>query len=97
MATETSTTKMTNVAKEPEDDKRSIPLSFSCFDPKWIVFDDKTLIKIRVLDRTKCRGICQRIGHCLAFSANKSFCVLKMSSNMENLQSVAAMLSVFMR
>ena len=96
MATETSTIKMTNVAKEPEDDKRSIPLSFSCFDPKWVVFDDKTLIKIKVLDRTKCRGICQRINYCLAFSANETFCILKMSSNMENLQSVTAMLSVFM-
>ena len=96
MATETSTTKMANVAKEPEDDKRSIPLSFSCFDPKWVVFDDKTLIKIKVLDRTKCRGICQRINYCLAFSANETFCILKMSSNMENLQSVTAMLSVFM-
>ena len=96
MATETSTIKMTNVAKEHEDDQRSIPLSFSCFDPKWVVFDDKTLIKIKVLDRTKCRGICQRINYCLAFSANETFCILKMSSNMENLQSVTAMLSVFM-
>ena len=95
--TEITTTKIISVAKKPEDDKRSIPLSFSCFDPKWIVFDDKTLIKIKVLDRTKCRGICQRISHCLAFSANESFCVLKMSSIMENLQSVAAMLSIFMR
>ena len=82
-------------AQKPKDEKLNILLTLSCFDPSWPVFDDRTLIKLRVLDRTKCLGICQRVDHCLAFSAQENFCVFKMSSSIENLKSVTAMLSAF--
>ena len=77
-------------------EKQNAVFSLSCFEPSWLVFDDKTLIKLKVLDRTKCLGICQRIDHCLAFSAQENFCLFKMSLSIENLQSVTAMLSAFL-
>ena len=90
-----TTTEVLNVPQEPKDENLNILISFSCFDPSWPIFDDKTLIKLKVLDKTKCLGICQRVDQCLAFSAQENFCVFKMSSSIENLKSVTAMLSVF--
>ena len=90
-----TTTELSNVPQEPKDDKLNILISLSCFDPSWPIFDDKTLIKLKVLDKTKCLGICQRVDQCLAFTAQENFCVFKMSSSIENLKSVTAMLSDF--
>lgn len=62
-------------------------LSASCFPPNWPNFADKTLVKLNVLDRTKCLGICQRIPECLGFAAENRFCILKLSDNLENYKS----------
>ena len=62
-------------------------LSASCFPPSWPEFAEKTLVKLNVLDRTKCLGICQRIPECLGFAAENRFCILKLSDKLENLKS----------
>ena len=64
-------------------------LSASCFHPNWPIIADKTLIKLNVLDRTKCHGICQRIPECLAFAVESKSCILKLSDNLDNLQSAS--------
>ena len=72
-------------------------LSASCFPPSWPEFAEKTLVKLNVLDRTKCRGICQRIPECLAFATESRSCILKLSDNLENLQSASGIFNFLRR
>ena len=72
-------------------------ISSSCFPSNWPIFVDKTLVKLNVLDRTKCRGICQRIPECLAFATESRSCILKLSDNLENLQSASGILNFLRR
>ena len=76
----------TTVSTTVEPTKEEL-LSASCFPPNWPSFADKTLVKLNVLDRTKCLGICQRIPECLGFAAENRFCILKLSDKLENLES----------
>ena len=72
-------------------------LSASCFPPNWPIIADKTLVKLNVLDRTKCRGICQRIPECLAFAVESKSCILKLSDNLENLKSASGIIYKFLQ
>ena len=76
----------TTVSTTVEPTKEEL-ISASCFPPNWPSFADKTLVKLNVLDRTKCLGICQRIPECLGFAAENRFCILKLSDKLENLES----------
>ena len=76
----------TTVTTTVEPTKEEL-LSASCFPPNWPSFADKTLVKLNVLDRTKCLGICQRIPECLGFASENRFCILKLSDKLENLKS----------
>ena len=76
----------TTVTTTVEPTKEEL-LSASCFPPNWPSFANKTLVKLNVLDRTKCLGICQRIPECLGFAAENRFCILKLSDKLENLES----------
>ena len=91
ITTAVTTTVTTNV--EPTKDEL---LSASCFPSNWPSFADKTLVKLNVLDRTKCLGICQRVPECLGFAAENRFCILKLSDKLENLKS-AAVIYKFLR
>ena len=82
-----TTTATTTVTTTVEPTKEEL-LSASCFTPNWPSFADKTLVKLNVLDRTKCLGICQRIPECLGFASENRFCILKLSDKLENLKSV---------
>ena len=76
----------TTVTTTVEPTKEEL-LSASCFPPNWPSFANKTLVKLNVLDRTKCLGICQRIPECLGFASENRFCILKLSDKLENLKS----------
>ena len=91
ITTAVTTTVTTNVEPTKEE-----LLSASCFPSNWPSFADKTLVKLNVLDRTKCLGICQRVPECLGFAAENRFCILKLSDKLENLKS-AAVIYKFLR
>ena len=83
----TTTTAMITTAVTTAEPTTEELLSASCFSPIWPIFDDKTLIKLNVLDRTKCLGICLRVSECLGFAAESRYCILKLSDSLENLKS----------
>ena len=91
-----TTTATTTVTTTVEPTKEEL-LSASCFPPNWPSFANKTLVKLNVLDRTKCRGICQRIPDCLAFAVESKSCILKLSDNLENLKSASAIYKFLQR